>query len=73
MKKTSALVLALLVASVLISGCAKVRDTAPAIESGLGADIESDLSDLESLDEELDLSELDSIDSELAEIDLLFE
>jgi hypothetical protein len=72
MRKEIALVFALLMLSVLISGCAKPAEEAPALESGFGADVESDLADLDSLDEEMDLAELDGIDKELAEIDALF-
>ncbi len=75
MKKSIVLVFALLIASILISGCAKTESqAAPADETGadLTADIESEIAALEDLDAEIDLSELDGIDGELDEIDSLF-
>jgi hypothetical protein len=73
MKKSIVLVFTLLIASILISGCAKTESqTAAETDTYLTADIESEIAALEDLDAEIDLSELDGIDGELDEIDSLF-
>jgi len=57
----------------LIAGCAKEAEkpapaaAEPATEEQI-SDVESDLSEIESLEEDLDFSELDSLEQELDEI-----
>ena len=65
------IVLVGLILSILLVGCQKEVDTgttAETLPSESDDSIDSDISELESLDEDLDLEELESIDSDLDEI-----
>ena len=63
-------VLFICMVALFIAGCVK---EAPAEESAqdINTDIESDISDLDTLDKDLDMSEFDNLEQELAELENL--
>lgn len=72
MKNTLFTIIALfLIASLVITGCAKktMGPEAPSKEGAEGTEADKDLSELETLDKDLDMSELEGIEKDLEGLD----
>ena len=67
---TRKIILITLILTLVLIGCKKVEEVEPAIEAETTPDIsiESDVSEIDSLDEDLGLGELENLETELDEI-----